>query len=1085
MPNSPSCQRCGTRLDAFAPEGMCPRCLLHLALGPPSPGPAAAEKASPIPLVPTSVSSSSPIRFGDYELLEEIGHGGMGLVYKARQRSLNRVVALKLLLPGPFSSPEMLARFRREAQAAAALAHPGIVPVYEVGELDGQAFFSMEYIAGRSLAGVISELGARSSEFGRMAWWMKGIAEAIAHAHAHGIVHRDLKPANVLVDPEDRVHVVDFGLAKRLDEVSDLTLTGQVLGSPDYLAPEQASGKHTTPLPASDIYATGAILYELLTGRPPFRSSSVQDTLLRIRDAEPVAPRLLNGSAPRDLEVICLKCLEKDPTRRYATAGELADELDRFLKGEPIRARPIGQLGKTWRWCRRKPALAAMTGAAIGLLLAVAVVSTVAAVRIAAEVRRAQENARELRLNLYVADMNLAYQAIVDNNLKRAHDLILKHLPQDQAVGAGTTKPTGISTAEDLRGWEWRYLWRQCQGDSLWTFRGHSNWVMCALFSPDGKWLATASFDQTVRIWDVAEKRALRCLTGFARPLQRNSAAFSPDGALLAVADGTAMHIFDVGTWDKLRTLPNQTPGSRLFSLPIAFSADGENLWCNANGELRQWNTHSWEQCTKSLASQETDFGSLLALSADGRQFATATEDAVVVWDALSSGTPKEHFRMRVRWPQSVAFSPDAKCVAVVGNASMACIWDAKAGREVARLDSDLPTSVAFSPDGSHLATATRFIRLWELERRALTASLKAGDEMEALVFSPDGRLLASGHADGTARLWAASPDVSAGRTSLRGISLGFSADSRVLAILSTNSTVEYWDVRSGNRVRCFTFPGGLGRRDWVAASPDGRLLARVDTNGVATIWDPGLQERIAEIRLDPPPMWPWVAFSPDGRLLAVSSSESRDAGGTGPTVLWEFGRQQVHRLPEGDYYRPLFSSDGRLLAAGSGTDVRLWTVPDLRPLNTLKGHTWTVRCMALFPGGSSLASSGRDRDMSLWDVASGKRRALFSTTLQNGLSASGAFSPDGRTLASGEHGTLARLWNVATGRPLFTIKRLVRHRNLPMFSPDGNLLAIGGSEQVGGPPREDLAETDPVEVLQAPSLEEIDAAEKASAQEP
>lgn len=369
---------------------MCPRCLLRLALGPPSPGPAAADKPSSSPIGLTTLSPSSPIRFGDYELLEEIGHGGTGLVYRARQRSLNRVVALKLLLPGPFSSPEMLARFRREAQTAAALSHPGIVPVYEVGELDGQSFFSMEYIAGRSLAGVISELGARSSEFGRMAAWMKGIAEAIAHAHAHGIVHRDLKPANILIDPEDRVHVVDFGLAKRLDEVSDLTLTGQVLGSPDYLAPEQASGKHLAPQPATDIYATGAILYELLTGRPPFRSSSVQDTLLRIRDSEPVAPRLLNGSVPCDLEVICLKCLEKDPARRYATAGELADELDRFLKGEPIRARPIGPTGKAWRWCRRKPALAAMTGAAVALLVTVTVVSVVAAIRIAAS-RRAEE----------------------------------------------------------------------------------------------------------------------------------------------------------------------------------------------------------------------------------------------------------------------------------------------------------------------------------------------------------------------------------------------------------------------------------------------------------------------------------------------------------------------------------------------------------------------------------------------------------------------------------------------------------------------------------------------------------------------
>ena len=393
MSSDRSCPQCGTRLDAFAPEGMCPRCMLRLGLAAAPPAQATGDTMPPNLSLLTNLSLSAPVRFGGYELLEEIGHGGMGLVYKARHLGLNRIVALKLLLPGPFSSPEMLSRFRREAQAAAALSHPGIVPVYEVGESGGQSFLAMEYIEGRSLGRIIAEFGARSLEFGRMAQWMKGIAEAIAHAHAHGIVHRDLKPANILLDAEDRIRVVDFGLAKRLDDVSDLTLTGQVLGSPDYLAPEQASGKLAAPLPASDIYATGAILYELLTGRPPFRSSSVQDTLLRIRDAEPVAPRLLNGSVPRDLEVICLKCLEKDPARRYGSARELADELERFLNGEPIRARPIGSAGKVWRWCRRKPALAAMAAAVVTLLLTVTAVSVASAWRVSAR-RASPSNGR-------------------------------------------------------------------------------------------------------------------------------------------------------------------------------------------------------------------------------------------------------------------------------------------------------------------------------------------------------------------------------------------------------------------------------------------------------------------------------------------------------------------------------------------------------------------------------------------------------------------------------------------------------------------------------------------------------------------
>jgi len=338
-----------------------------------------------------------PRTLGDYELLNEIARGGMGVVYRARQVSLNRLVAVKVLLAAQFASDTQ--RFRREAEVAASLNHPNIVSIYEVGEHDGQPCFSMELIEGRSLAELAREhpLPAR-----RAARLMKTMAEAIHYAHERRLLHRDLKPSNVLVDDFDAPHITDFGLAKRSDGDADLTLTGQVLGTPNYMPPEQADPKRGAAAVVSDVYSLGAILYQLLTGRAPFMAETLTQTLRLVVESEPVSPRLLNPDVPRDLETICLKCLEKEPQRRYASAQELADELGRFLRDEPIRARAITSMAKLSRWCRRKPALALSLGIAITLLLIVAVGSPIALVRIdherkLAEAARNQEAALRAR----------------------------------------------------------------------------------------------------------------------------------------------------------------------------------------------------------------------------------------------------------------------------------------------------------------------------------------------------------------------------------------------------------------------------------------------------------------------------------------------------------------------------------------------------------------------------------------------------------------------------------------------------------------------------------------------------------------
>lgn len=305
--------------------------------------------------------------FGDYELLSEIARGGMGVVYRARQVSLDRTVAIKRVLSGNLASRDEIERFYAEARMAAQLDHPNIVPLFEVGNHDGQHYLSMGFVEGSSLDRLTTDVLLEPREAARI---MVTVARAVQYAHEHGIIHRDLKPSNILIDKSGTPKITDFGLAKRLDEKHGQTVTGQVLGTPSYMPPEQAAGKTNAVGPHSDIYSLGAVLYVLLTGRPPFKGASVLQTLSEVLAKEPIRPKQLNSNIPRDLETIVLKCLEKSIPRRYATAAEVADELQRFLEGRPIAARPIGKIHRAWRWCRRNPVVASLVG-----LLAVSLIS--------------------------------------------------------------------------------------------------------------------------------------------------------------------------------------------------------------------------------------------------------------------------------------------------------------------------------------------------------------------------------------------------------------------------------------------------------------------------------------------------------------------------------------------------------------------------------------------------------------------------------------------------------------------------------------------------------------------------------------
>src|SRR6266566_2170791 len=326
------CRKCGAAIPPDSPQHSCGACLLESGLGPVEPEPEVNVDPS-VPLRTSLASSPMLMDFGDYELLEQIGRGGQGVVFRARQKSLNRIVALKVIGLGNWATKAHLKRFRLEAEAAARLEHPGIVPIHEVGERDGSCYFSMKFVEG----GQLDEVARREPmPIRRTVELMAKVARIVHYAHEHGILHRDIKPGNILLDRNGEPHLTDFGLARLVEADSTVTRTLDVLGTPSYMAPEQAVGNNAAVSSATDVYGLGAVLYQLLTGQPPFAGGATYETIKLLLDTEPRQPRLLNPKIDRDLSTICLKCLEKDPQRRYSSALALAEDLERWLKHEPI-----------------------------------------------------------------------------------------------------------------------------------------------------------------------------------------------------------------------------------------------------------------------------------------------------------------------------------------------------------------------------------------------------------------------------------------------------------------------------------------------------------------------------------------------------------------------------------------------------------------------------------------------------------------------------------------------------------------------------------------------------------------------------
>jgi WD40 repeat protein/predicted Ser/Thr protein kinase len=1036
------CPECEAQVPANAPQGLCPRCLVAIGLKlTPSRDPGA--EGSPLIEDPKSKIQNPKVRFfGDYELLEEIARGGMGVVYRARQASLNRIVAVKMLLFGRFSSDEFVQRFQTEAQAVASLQHPNIVAIHEVGQHEGQHYFSMDYIEGKSLAELVGDkpLPAR-----RAAGYIQSIAQAIHYAHKRGILHRDLKPSNVLIDEFDQPRITDFGLAKQLKGDSELTATGQVLGSPNFMPPEQADAKRGAIGRHSDVYSLGAIFYHLLTGRPPFLAETLEDTLRQLLNVEPVPPRLLNPGVPRDLETICLKCLSKEPHRRYDSAQSLAQDLERWQAGKPIFARAVGPTEKFLGWCKRKPAIAVLTALVLTLLVTVTVGSTIAAFRIRRESERAKKaelEAREQLWGSYLAQARatrhtgraghrfeslevLARAAAMRPTLELRNEAIAALALTDIRV-LKQSKP--LNRRKEFVCLDHK-LDRYAEADEAGNIRicqvsddkelmrlpgfGSAPWWIFP-FSPNGQFLAVRYTDGRARIWDWQRKQSILEVPGADSPARLD---FSPDSRWLAATDAA----LKVMVYDLIERKPVRLTEPSTEQWAVRFDPTGKLLAASRGEAITIIEALSGSEVGAKMSHAGSEVRGL-AWHPDGKHLVSVCADRLVcLWDIPSRQlirSSKGHDREAM----SVVFNHAGNLLATCGWDSKLRLWDFKSGRELISIVGG-GFDLQFTHDdhrlSSHSWDGNRF-ELFEVVSGTLRSFHEelAGSErgLGPSAFSADGKLLAYCAGD-QLKLW----DVGSGKL-LASSSMAplntvlFDASGQNLFVTSQR-LVERWpldsnsspgEIRLGPPVTLAT-GGEFGR---AALSPQGKILAVIQSNRCRIFHTDSSQEPMSTaIQQD----LHWVAVDPAGRWIATA------AWGHEGAKVWEASSGRLcSDLPAGRYSDILFSPDGRWLVTRGEQEYRFWNVGEWTPGPHL-AHTRDdemhsdASLIALSPDGRTLALTDA-QTVRLVDSKTGREFATLEADNAREIS-SLSFSGDGRWLAVAGGSDRLHVWDLRTLR--------------------------------------------------------------------
>lgn len=976
-------------------------------------------------------------KLGKFDLIEVVGQGAFGTVYKAHDSELDRTVAVKVPRAGNLAGPQELDRFLREARSVAQLRHPAIVSIHEVGQKDGVPYLVSDFVQGVTLADLLS---ARRPGFRETAELVAAVADALQYAHERGVIHRDVKPSNIMIGEDTRPCVMDFGLAKRDAGEITMTVEGQVLGTPAYMSPEQASGDAHRVDGRSDVYSLGVILYQMLTGELPFRGTK-RMLLHQVLHDEPKPPRRLNDRIPRDLETICLKAMAKEPTRRYGTAGDLADDLRRWLKGEPIQARPVGRWERAVRWAKRHPAAAALVAvsgvavlAVVGLVVGLVYQSRLqSAYESESNARQAEEQQRKAAEEARKGEADQRKKAVdalaLADRISYLHSILLADVALRENNVTVAQQRLKEAKAEQ-RGWEWYYLNSQLHTD-LYSIPGGST-----AFSPDGRRIAVTAppedAEGMLRVYDAQTGHESLAFKGFTGHISRLT--FSPDGNRIAVAPYTAEsrnsmgRVYDVRTGQESATFNAGIRVSRL-----EFSPDGKQLF-TCGDVIKVFDARNGKEIHVFKGPEKHVVNGFF--SPDGQRIAIWGSDNVLrIHDAR---TGQESITIRgQKWLNGQPFSPDGTRIVSNGIDDQVRVYDAKTGKEsvVFGGPKGRHAHLSFSPDGTQIAVegeANGTVHLYDARTGQETLTLKAATKLSNPQFNPDGTQVAV-WSDGVIRVF----DAKSGQESLAlkapGKFIGsglYSPDGARIATFGLDWTVRVYDARRAQNPFLFKKPAKTSK---TALSPDGTRIA-IEDLGVR-IYDIRTGREILTIK--GPTVSSHLVFSREGSQFAISNKGDDGTvrvydARTGQEALTIKGAELLFGQP--------FSPDGAQIAVWNKAKKTVG-VYDVQTGNIIATFDGTVeQCGLEFsPKNTRIAIEDfNNRLVRVYDARTGQQTLILKGP-KMGLRTP-QFSPDGTQIATWCEDNVVRVYDAQTGEETLILKGL--GEVLPAFNHDGTRIA-------------------------------------------